>query len=73
MQFNTIILTKLDVILFQIWLDSERVELRNLKTAIPTTRGRSYSGIYQLCACENGRLFVAPPEKACQADNVVCK
>lgn len=56
-----------------IWLDSERVELRNLKTAIPTTRGRSYSGIYQLCACENGRLFVAPPEKPCQADNIVCK
>ncbi|GFY74694.1 zeta-sarcoglycan [Trichonephila inaurata madagascariensis] len=56
-----------------IWLDSERVELRNLKTAIPTTRGRSYPGIYQLCACENGRLFLAPPEKACQADNIVCK
>ncbi|GIX89372.1 zeta-sarcoglycan, partial [Caerostris extrusa] len=56
-----------------IWLDSERVELRNLKTAIPTTRGRSYPGIYQLCACENGRLFLAPPDKACQADNIVCK
>ncbi|XP_055926842.1 delta-sarcoglycan-like [Argiope bruennichi] len=56
-----------------IWLDSERVELRNLKTAIPTTRGRSYPGIYQLCACENGRLFLAPPEKACQADNIVCR
>ncbi|KAG8198425.1 hypothetical protein JTE90_021666 [Oedothorax gibbosus] len=56
-----------------IWLDSERVELRNLKTAIPTTRGRSYPGIYQLCACENGRLFLAPPEKSCQADNIVCQ
>ncbi|KFM60252.1 Delta-sarcoglycan, partial [Stegodyphus mimosarum] len=56
-----------------IWLDSDRVELRNLKTAIPTSRGRSYPGIYQLCACENGRLFLAPPEKVCQADNIVCK
>lgn len=56
-----------------IWLDSERVELKNLKTAFPSTRGRSYPGIYQLCACENGRLFLAPPEISCQADNVVCK
>ncbi|XP_076319178.1 zeta-sarcoglycan-like [Tachypleus tridentatus] len=57
----------------RIWLDSEKVELRNIKTALPTTRGRTYTGIHQLCVCENGRLFLSPPEGRCQADSEVCK
>ncbi|XP_076319359.1 zeta-sarcoglycan-like isoform X2 [Tachypleus tridentatus] len=57
----------------KIWFDSEKIELKNIKIALPTTRGRTYAGIYQLCVCENGRLFLSPPEGHCQADDVVCK
>ncbi|KAK6628275.1 hypothetical protein RUM43_002087 [Polyplax serrata] len=35
--------------------------------------GVTYS-IYQLCACENGRLFLAPPYGFCAADdNTICR
>ncbi|XP_076319360.1 zeta-sarcoglycan-like [Tachypleus tridentatus] len=44
----------------KIWFDSEKIELKNIKIALPTTRGRTYAGIYQLCVCENGRLFLSP-------------
>lgn len=56
-----------------IWLDSEKLQFHNLKTALPTNRGRSYPGIYQMCACENGRLFLSSPDGLCQADDRVCK
>ncbi|XP_023235191.1 delta-sarcoglycan-like isoform X2 [Centruroides sculpturatus] len=56
-----------------IWLDSDKIEMKNLKTALPTTRGRSYPGIYQLCVCENGRMFLSPSQGFCQADDLVCK
>lgn len=49
------------------------MHFKNLKTALPTRRGQSYSGIYEMCSCENGRLFLSPPEKHCQADELVCQ
>ena len=27
---------------------------------------------YQLCACANGKLFIAEPDSICQADKRVC-
>ncbi|XP_015905217.1 delta-sarcoglycan [Parasteatoda tepidariorum] len=57
-----------------IWLDSEHVLLRNLRTVLPTSRGgQSYHGIYAMCSCENGRLFLSAPDGHCQADEVVCQ
>ncbi|KAG8199673.1 hypothetical protein JTE90_022123 [Oedothorax gibbosus] len=56
-----------------IWLDSDQVLLRNLRTALPTSRGRSYQGIFSMCSCENGRLFLSSPDGHCQADEEICK
>ncbi|GIX87399.1 hypothetical protein CDAR_256341, partial [Caerostris darwini] len=55
----------------RIWLDSEQILFRNLRTALPTSRGRSYHGIYAMCSCENGRLFLSSPEGHCQADEEI--
>ncbi|XP_055934292.1 zeta-sarcoglycan-like [Argiope bruennichi] len=57
----------------RIWLDSDQILLRNLRTALPTSRGRSYQGIYAMCSCENGRLFLSAPDGHCQADEIVCQ
>lgn len=57
----------------QIWLDADQVLLRNLRTALPTSRGRSYQGIFAMCSCENGRLFLSSPEGHCQADEEICQ
>lgn len=56
-----------------IWLDSEKVLFPNLRTVFPTNRGRSYQGIYEMCSCENGRLFLSLPDGHCQADDQVCQ
>lgn len=29
--------------------------------------------VYQVCVCGKGRLFLAPPEGPCVADNDVCR
>lgn len=55
-----------------ILLDSEKIELKNLKTVLPSVRGKTYDNVYQLCVCDNGRLFLSPPKGYCQADNDVC-
>lgn len=28
--------------------------------------------VYQLCACANGKLFLAKPDGICEADNTIC-
>ncbi|XP_035211717.1 delta-sarcoglycan-like isoform X2 [Stegodyphus dumicola] len=57
----------------RIMLDSKQVLFRNLRTVLPTSNGRPYRGIYEMCSCENGRLFLSSPEGHCQADDVVCQ
>jgi len=61
---------------FQVRLDSANVYLSGLKTATappqsPPPRGHHPTGheIYQLCVCSNGKLFLAPPEGLCAADD----
>lgn len=71
-----------------ITLHSKSVFLKGLKVALPVQghlsreQPQQYSGrgghqnqrgIYQLCACENGKLFLANPEGSCQADTIVCQ
>ncbi|OXU30305.1 hypothetical protein TSAR_016080 [Trichomalopsis sarcophagae] len=60
-------------------LDSRSVVLKGLRSSSPPpTRRQSSSSrsegvaVYQLCACADGKLFLAPPEGICQADKSVC-
>ncbi|XP_021925157.1 delta-sarcoglycan isoform X4 [Zootermopsis nevadensis] len=73
---------KLQSVAGAVRLDSANVYLSGLKTATPTPqspppRGHHPTGheIYQLCVCSNGKLFLAPPEGLCAADDdsTVCR
>ncbi|XP_012288120.1 delta-sarcoglycan isoform X2 [Orussus abietinus] len=68
--------------------DAKSIFLTGLRTATPSQVGqghptreqhyaRTHQGqkemtVYQLCACANGKLFLAKPEGVCQADKSVC-
>lgn len=63
-------------------LDSRSVVLKGLRStsssSTSSTRRQSSSSrseavaVYQLCACADGKLFLASPEGICQADKSVC-
>ncbi|XP_076236182.1 sarcoglycan delta isoform X2 [Calliopsis andreniformis] len=69
-------------------LDAKTVFMKGLKTASPSqahssreqqhsSRASSHQSqrdttIYQLCACANGKLFLARSEGTCQADKSIC-
>jgi len=55
-----------------IMVESEEIFLQNIKTPIASKTGKPYGGIYQLCICENGKLFLASPVATCKADPSVC-
>ena len=66
----------------QIHLDSSNIRMANLKTAPPMTAGSASAAsrhehahrIYQLCACANGKLFLAPSHGVCAGDDqTVCQ
>ncbi|KAF4525654.1 hypothetical protein B566_EDAN001254 [Ephemera danica] len=75
---------KLQSVAGTIRLDASNVLMPGLRIASPmsqigagprsasTSRGRAQD-IYQLCACANGRLFLAQPEGLCVADTDVCR
>ncbi|XP_067004748.1 delta-sarcoglycan [Anabrus simplex] len=72
---------KLQSVAGAVRLDSANVFLRGLKTAtmpvpvpLPANPPRGMQmpprpDIYQLCVCSNGKLFLAPPEGLCAADD----
>ncbi|KAL5278427.1 SGCG family protein [Megaselia abdita] len=62
-----------------IHLDTSKIILPNLKTTQPPTIGMSNRDhqhkptVYQLCACENGKLFLASAHTICAGDDkTVC-
>lgn len=66
---------------FQIRLDAPSIYMPKLKSALPLPPSQPHShdphhqNIYQLCACANGKLFLAPPHGACAAreDSLICR
>ncbi|CAM1292318.1 SGCD (predicted) [Pycnogonum litorale] len=56
-------------------LNSAKIEMKNVPVveARRHNEGHFQRGIFQLCSCENGRLFLSHPEDRCQADSKVCK
>lgn len=62
----------------QIHLDTSKIILPNLKVTQPPTIGMAQNRdhehkVYQLCACDNGKLFLASPHTICAGDDkTVC-
>ncbi|KAL4703404.1 hypothetical protein ACJJTC_011193 [Scirpophaga incertulas] len=62
-------------------LDAPSIYMPKLKSALPLppsaphTHDPHHQNIYQLCACANGKLFLAPPHGACAAreDSMICR
>lgn len=46
-----------------------------LPPSTPHTHDPHHQNIYQLCACANGKLFLAPPHGACAAreESLICR
>ncbi|GAB6026898.1 hypothetical protein CHUAL_013543 [Chamberlinius hualienensis] len=57
-----------------ITMDAEKIVLKNLVEAPVTTKPQNSESVtvYQLCACLNGRLFLAEPKEHCQGDSSIC-
>ncbi|XP_063823746.1 zeta-sarcoglycan-like [Ostrinia nubilalis] len=62
-------------------LDAPSIYMPKLKSALPLPPSTPHShdphhqNIYQLCACSNGKLFLAPPHGACAAreESLICR
>lgn len=58
-------------------LESSSILMPALPTAVSTTRPTSSKTheIYQLCVCDNGKLFLAHPQHICAAnsDDIICR
>ncbi|XP_046979075.1 delta-sarcoglycan-like [Vanessa cardui] len=62
-------------------LDAPNIYMPKLKSALPLPPSGSHShdphhqNIYQLCACANGKLFLAPPHGVCAAreESLICR
>lgn len=65
----------------QIRLDAPSIYMPKLKSALPLppsvphAHDPHHQNIYQLCACANGKLFLAPPHGACAAreESLICR
>ncbi|CAG4964853.1 unnamed protein product [Parnassius apollo] len=62
-------------------LDAPNIYMPKLKSALPLppstphTHDPHHQNIYQLCACANGKLFLAPPHGVCAAreESLICR
>lgn len=63
----------------QLRLESSKILMPNLRTAQPPILGTAQSRdhmhrVFQLCACSNGKLFLAAPHSICAGDDsTVCR
>ncbi|XP_018496602.1 delta-sarcoglycan [Galendromus occidentalis] len=56
----------------KITFSASAVIMDNIRSPIPSKSGTPYSGIYQLCICATGTLFLASPAATCRTDAHVC-
>lgn len=61
--------------IFQVVVDSPRLEMKNLKTSRQISKDKSKKSpeVFQVCMCDNGRLFLAHREGHCQIQESVCR
>ncbi|XP_023235189.1 zeta-sarcoglycan-like [Centruroides sculpturatus] len=53
-------------------LDTSKLEMKNLKVTRSFNRDHGFQRVYQMCMCENGRLFLAMRESHCQTKESIC-
>ncbi|XP_022655613.1 gamma-sarcoglycan-like isoform X2 [Varroa jacobsoni] len=45
------------------------IYLEKLRSPLASKAGKAYGGVYQLCVCTSGRLFLASPAASCRTHN----
>ena len=60
----------------QVVLNANEVQLRGLPVSQPSTSGRLWDNVYEVCACESGGLYLVPAiiamTEGCRADGGIC-
>lgn len=56
----------------KIMLNSTKLFLSNIDISAPNGNGKLYDDVYQLCMCNNGRLFLAPATSRCVTERQTC-
>lgn len=60
---------------FQVVIDSPKLEMKNLQTSRHISKDKSKKSpeVFQVCMCDNGRLFLAHREGHCQIQESACR
>ncbi|KAL4230861.1 hypothetical protein ACF0H5_011235 [Mactra antiquata] len=56
----------------KITLNATKIFMKNIDISTANGNGAKYDDVFQLCMCQNGRLFLAPPTGRCVTDQVTC-
>lgn len=56
-----------------ILMNSDSIIMRHLPEAATSSTAQPVNNVFQLCACANGRLFLASPSAICKGDTSVCQ
>ena len=76
-EITTSLRTCLISVLVQIVLNANEVQLRGLPVSQPNMNGRLWDGVYEVCACASGALYLVPAAIAmtdgCRADGGICR
>ena len=51
-------------------MDSSKIYIKDIQQA--AVGSTSYPNVYQLCLCENGRVFLSEPKEDCGATDDIC-
>lgn len=55
-----------------IYLESDDIFMKNIVVSDAKAGGQSYPGVYQLCMCANGRVFLGAASGDCRATRDIC-
>ncbi|ESO98128.1 hypothetical protein LOTGIDRAFT_205347 [Lottia gigantea] len=55
-----------------IFIDSKDIYIKNLKISDSSSKNIDNSEIYQVCLCQNGRVFLAEADSVCVASDDIC-
>ncbi|XP_060565081.1 zeta-sarcoglycan-like [Ruditapes philippinarum] len=56
----------------KISFNSTKIYMNNIDISAPNGSGKQYNDVYQLCVCQNGRLFLAPSVGRCVTEKETC-
>lgn len=56
----------------QISFNAVKLFMKNIHISTPNGTGKPYDDVYQVCMCQNGRVFLAPSSSRCVTEKQTC-